>query len=181
MLSMKNILVLPLFILSLSVHADEYVWMEAPSSSWKEGGMWMLSWDGKSEERFIASTSVSRNRSGELVMFFEYYAFNSNLCEYQAHKDLNNHGDHMLDSTFVHSFNGQPVRMYGFCRQGSDDENNELYFTPKTEAGKAFIVNEFKKSRSVKIDTDIGYTFQGINVPANGFSAYWNKNDRVAL
>ena len=178
---MKKLLFLPLIILSLGAHADEYIWQQAPDSSWNEGEVWMLSWDGESKDRFIAGISISRNRGGKLVMFFDYYATGTDLCEYQKHKDLQNHGDHMLDVTFVHSFNGQPIRMYGLCRKGSDDHKNELYFTPETEAGKAFIVNEFKKSRSVKIDTDIGYTFKNINVPANGFSAYWNKNNLVAL
>ncbi|ANQ17088.1 hypothetical protein [Vibrio natriegens] len=178
---MKKLLLLPLIILSLGVHADEYIWQQVPDSTWNDGELWMLSWDGESEDGFIAGTRISRNRGGELVMFFDYYAKATDLCEYQKHKDLENHGDHLLEGTFVHKFNGQPVRMYGLCRKGGDEGNNELYFTPQTESGKAFIVNEFKKRRSVKIDTDISYTFQNIDVPANGFSAYWNKNNLVAL
>ncbi|EJU9970005.1 MULTISPECIES: hypothetical protein [Vibrio harveyi group] len=178
---MKKLLFLPLIILSSGAYASEYAWQQAPDSNWTKGGVVMFSWDGESEDRFAALVRASRNRGGELVMFFDYYTKTFDLCEYQKHKDLQNHGDHMLDATFVHKFNGQPIRMYGFCRKGSDDSKNELYFTPETEAGKVFIVNEFKKSRSVKIDTDLGYAFQDIDVPADGFSAYWKKNNLVAL
>ena len=76
----------------------------------------------------------------------------------------------VLDGTTIKT-NGQNVRYHRFC------DGSNIYITPVSKAGDNFLVNEFKKSESVKFEfSDIIVLFD-----ASGFTKKWNSYGGDAL
>ncbi|MCR9472253.1 hypothetical protein NB502_10375 [Vibrio diabolicus] len=151
-------------------------WISAPDASWEQNGAVLMAslYEGdKSGRLFIAQ--AKHNMNGELSMFFTYVDTSRNTCNYRELKDTNNTNQHILEGTRIQKFNGQPIRMLGFCVKEDDEDFAYIYLTPDTERGKRYVINSFIKSNRVLVESDIAEGFDKITVTALGFSKYWNS------
>ena len=159
-------------------------WTEAPDSSWSKGGITMFTFDDQSESGKVSVAEISRDSSGNLTMFFNYFIINDGMrpvCNYNKTKDFNNEGQHVIEGTSVHKFNNQPVKMTGFCVGETEQTPPLVYFRPQTDEGLEFIVQQFKDRNSVTIETSLGEEFKKIKFTAKGFTKYWDSNNIEAL
>ncbi|WDY54322.1 hypothetical protein PUN47_20955 [Vibrio fluvialis] len=165
-------------VVTLSPFSNATEWLVTSVSSWKEGSVVVAAIDKEVEDFSVGVVEASRNRNGKLSMFFTYVGGKKDLCSFKSHI-LATDNEQVMDSVIVHYFNSQPIRMVGFCRK--DGEKFFPYYVPETEQGLSYIVNEFKKSKEVIVETNLEGEFHSVRFPAEGFSQYWNSKDIKAL
>ncbi|CAH0525524.1 hypothetical protein [Vibrio hippocampi] len=180
---MKYTITIFIFIFSFSALADS-AWVIAPDNSWSNGKVMMFNFDEDIELSKVGVAEVSRDSRGNITTFFYYFSINDetrSICDYDRLKDLNNEGQHVIKGVSVHKFNNQPVKMTGFCVAGTEERPSMVYFRPQTYEGLQFVVNQFKKSKSVTVETNYWEEFKRIEFTALGFTKYWDSNNREAL
>ncbi|ENG5982731.1 MULTISPECIES: hypothetical protein [Vibrio] len=151
-------------------------WIPAPNYSWEQGGTVMMISLNEEEQtgRFFVA-QAKHNLNGKLGLFFTLVDTSRDTCNYRELKDVNNTNQHILEGTRIQKFNGQPIRMLGFCVKENDVDYAYIYLTPETERGKRYVTNSFIKSNSVLVESDNAEGFDKITVTALGFSKYWNS------
>ena len=104
---------------------------------------------------------VSHSDDGQQRFYINLRMINGNICE--------NHSSNILD---IVNFNGQAVRMTGYCNTYDGPNKTYYSYTPYTDNGHNYVINLFKKSTlPVKVTVD-GDT---IDIPVMGFTKVWNN------
>ncbi|MCS0341757.1 hypothetical protein [Vibrio diabolicus] len=177
-----RILTLFLLIATSFFASAKEEWIPVPSYTWEQDGTVMMASLNEDGElgRFFA-VQAQRNLNGKLSMYFNLGDTSRDTCNYRKSKDINNTNQHKLEGVAIQNFNGQPIKMNGFCVKESEDAYAYLYLTPNSDAGKSFVINAFTKNNSVLVETDFIDGFKTVSFTALGFSKFWNKENVEAL
>ncbi|EGQ8035511.1 hypothetical protein AB3A93_003828 [Vibrio parahaemolyticus] len=157
-------------------------WTQVPSHSWQQDGtVMMVSLNEEDETGRFLVAQAQRNLNGKLSMYFNLIDTSRDTCNYRKSNDINNTNQHKIEGVIIQKFNGQPIKMNGFCVKESKDAHAYIYLTPESDLGKTFVVNVFTKNNNVLVETDFIDGFEKVSFTALGFSKFWNKENVEAL
>ncbi len=114
--------------------------------------------------------AVNHSKDGSQRLYIEYAIVNDeeelvSTCSVESDSE-----------TVVITINGQPVKFISFCSEsGSDSWYQSM--TAQSAAGRDFVINAFKTSKTVSISTPA----YKLEVSAKGFTKVWDNTGGDAL
>lgn len=191
---MKSIfIILPIIVISSIPNLAQASINITKTFSWEEGnnksGVFYKK-DSNNELRTFYS-SIGHSNNGQQRLYFEDYSLNIfNKKKYvqpttaeQYLVEARNNLDHEMNkikspSTFVISFNGQPVKMTEYLVMQPDTQKFYKSFTPQTNSGHKYLIDLFKRSSTpIKVQ----YNNNIFKIPAKGFTNNWVNNGGNAI
>ena len=113
-------------------------------------------------------STTSTYVDGALVSLVEVMVTEESIYTTYYHRDGMEckHGDAF---TGLAKYNGQNVKISGFCIYNEELDSVAIVFRPKSAAGLVYVVNQFKTNKLVTIEYLNWFT----GIKTDGFNAVW--------
>ena len=152
------------------------VWATEEAAPTKTTYWYTFDWniDGEAKTEYIDvetiargsyKAEISKDTNSNPRIYFEFHKLND-ITACDTSEELTN----------VLKIDDQLISVTAWCKKYSDSELKYAEFTAATTEGISFILNKFKKSKSVKVDFGVlGWAY----ISAKGFSREWKSHANI--